>query len=110
MTEMPMTGQRLDVKSLLRLDEGLVHSDVYASPEVFELEVEKIFHQGWVYVGHESEVVKPGDYVLRWIGRQSVILNRDAKGALHLFMNRCRHRANSICQLEKGNTANFLCN
>ncbi len=76
-----MTGQHLDVKSLLKLDEGLVHSDVYASQEVFDLEIEKIFHQGWVYVGHESEVPKPGDYVLRSIGRQSVILNRDGKGA-----------------------------
>lgn len=107
---MPNGSQQIDVKSLLRLDEGLVHSDVYASEDVFELEIEKIFHQGWVYVGHESEVPNPGDYVLRWIGRQSVILNRDKDGKLHLFMNRCRHRANSICQLEKGNAANFLCN
>lgn len=104
-----MAGNHVDVRSLLRLDEGLVHSDVYASPEVFELEMEKIFHRGWVYVGHESEIPNPGDYVLRWIGRQSVILNRDDRGRLHLFMNRCRHRAATVCQTEQGNAAHFRC-
>ena len=104
-----MAAPRVDVKSLLRLDEGLVHSDVYSSPEIFELEMEKIFHQGWVYVGHDSEIPMPGDYVRRWIGRQSVILNRDDKGRLNLFMNRCRHRAATVCQHEQGNAANFHC-
>jgi phenylpropionate dioxygenase-like ring-hydroxylating dioxygenase large terminal subunit len=99
----------IDVNSLLRLDEGLVHSDVYTSPEVFDLEMEKIFHRGWVYVGHESEIPQPGDYMLKWIGSQTVIMNRDDKGKLHLFMNRCRHRANSVCQFEQGNSAFFRC-
>jgi phenylpropionate dioxygenase-like ring-hydroxylating dioxygenase large terminal subunit len=98
-----------DVKSLLRLNEGLVHSDVYASPEVFELEIEKIYHRGWVYVGHESEIPKPGDYVLRWIGTQRVIVNRDNAGKVHLFMNRCRHRANTVLQRESGNAERFQC-
>jgi phenylpropionate dioxygenase-like ring-hydroxylating dioxygenase large terminal subunit len=101
--------RRLDIHSLLRLEEGLVHSDVYASPEIFELEMERIFHEGWVYVGHESEIPKRGDYVLRWVGHQSVILNRDDAGKVHVFMNRCRHRASSVCQHEKGNAAFFNC-
>src|SRR3989440_610367 len=99
----------IDVNALLRLDEGLVHSDVYSSPEIFEVEMEKIFHRGWVYVGHESEIPQPGDYMLKWIGMQSVIMNRDDKGKVHLFLNRCRHRANSVCQFEQGNSAFFRC-
>lgn len=99
----------IDIRSLLKLDEGRVHSAVYTSPEIFELEMEKIFHRGWVYVGHESEIAQNGDYVLRWIGRQSVILNRDSAGNVRLFMNRCRHRANSVCQFNQGNSAFFRC-
>ena len=106
---MTATAQPADIRSLLRLDEGYVHSDVYTSPAIFEREMEQIFHRGWVYVGHESEIPQPGDYVLRWIGRQSVIMNRDTHGAVHLFMNRCRHRANSVCQFEAGNSAIFRC-
>src|SRR3954466_13257845 len=100
---------RIDIRSLLRLEEGLVHSDVYASPEVFELEMERIFHQGWVYVGHESEIPRPGDYALRWVGHQSVIFNRDNTGRVHVFMNRCRHRAASVCPEDHGNTEYFSC-
>ena len=99
----------IDVRALLRLDEGLVHADVYASQSVFELEMEKIFHRGWVYVGHESEIPKNGDFVTRWIGTHSVILNRDDAGKLHLFLNRCRHRAVTVCQEESGNTRRFNC-
>ena len=100
---------RVDVNSLLRLDEGLVHADVYASPEVFDLEMEKLFHRGWVYVGHESEIPKRGDYIVRWIGTHSVIMNRDDAGKLHLFLNRCRHRAVTVCQHEQGNAPRFNC-
>lgn len=102
-------SQPVDVRRLLRLEEGLVHSDVYTSPEIFELEMDKLFHEGWVYIGHDSEIPSPGDYVLRPIGRQSVIMNRDSDGKLHLFMNRCRHRANSVCQYDRGNAAEFQC-
>lgn len=95
--------------TLLRLDEGLVHSDVYASPAIFELEVERIFHRGWMYVGHASEIPTSGDYVLRWIGQQSVILSRGSDGRVRIFMNRCRHRGNSVCQFGAGNSAFFRC-
>mgnify|MGYP003346676690 FL=1 len=100
---------KVDVNRLLRLDEGLVHSDVYTNPEIFDLEIEKLFHEGWAYVGHETEIPEPGDFVLRTIGKQSVIMNRDSRGQLHLFLNRCRHRANSVCQYNEGNAAKFQC-
>ena len=106
---MTATAQSSEIRSLLRLDEGYVHSDVYTSPAIFEREMEQIFHRGWVFVGHDSEIPENGDYVLRWIGRQSVIMNRDSHGNVHLFMNRCRHRANSVCQFERGNSAFFRC-
>ena len=106
---MTTIARPLEISSLLRLDEGYVHSDVYASPAIFEREIEQIFHRGWVFVGHDSEIPAGGDYVLRWIGRQSVIMNRDSHGNVHLFMNRCRHRANSVCQFERGNSAFFRC-
>ena len=62
-----------------------------------------IFHQGWVYVGHASEIPQPGDYRLARIGQQSVIMTRDEAGKVHLLMNRCTHRANAVCQAERGN-------
>jgi nitrite reductase/ring-hydroxylating ferredoxin subunit len=61
----------------------------------------------WVYVGHESQVPEPGDWAASWIGRQPVLLTRDAAGAVHVLFNRCSHRAATICQ-ERSGSAGFL--
>src|ERR1700678_2314755 len=94
---------------LVRIDEGLIHSSVYTSEAIFELELARIFHRWWVYVGHESEVAQPGDYCLKWIGRQSVIMTRSEDGTIHLLMNRCRHRGATVCQADKGSSHFFKC-
>jgi phenylpropionate dioxygenase-like ring-hydroxylating dioxygenase large terminal subunit len=62
-----------------------------------------------VYVGHASEIPKPGDFRVTDIGRQSVIMVRDDSGQVQLLMNRCIHRANAVCQVERGNAKIFRC-
>ena len=47
-----------------------VHRDIYVDPGVFEAELKRIFGRVWVYVAHESEVPRPGDFKTSWIGRQ----------------------------------------
>ena len=60
----------------------LVNSEVYTSPAIFEREMQKIFHGTWLYVAHESEIPKPGDFVTRTIGRQPIVVVRGDDGAL----------------------------
>ena len=102
-TQRPVTGHA----SLVLEDR--VHSSLFTSPQVFEEEMDRIFTRGWVYVAHTSEVPDPGDYVTRWIGRVPVILVRDEAGTVRLFVNRCRHRGNTVCQYDRGNTRYFTC-
>ena len=80
-----------------------VHGSLYTDPAVWEAELERIWYRTWVYVGHESEVPEPNDYVLKSIGPQPVIMTRDRQGGIHLLLNRCSHRAN------KGNSSAFRC-
>ena len=40
-----------------------VHRDLYISHELFELEQEHFFANTWNYVGHDSQLPKPGDYL-----------------------------------------------
>jgi len=89
--------------------EDRVHGSVYADPQIFAEELEKIFHRGWVYVGHAGEIPEPGDFRLKKIGQQSVIMVRGEDGQVRLLMNRCRHRANTVCQTERGNAKIFRC-
>jgi phenylpropionate dioxygenase-like ring-hydroxylating dioxygenase large terminal subunit len=96
-----------DLDSLVREDR--VHGSVYTDPTIHEEEIDRIFHHGWVYVAHTSEVPAPGDYRLAKIGRQSVIVVRGDDGQVQILLNRCRHRANTVCQTERGNARFFRC-
>ncbi len=86
-----------------------VHGSLYRDPAIFELELERIWYRTWVYVGHESEVPKPNDFVAKSIGLQPILMTRDSKGKVHLLLNRCTHRGNQVCAREKGNTPTFTC-
>lgn len=86
-----------------------VHGSVYRDQSIFDLEMERLWYRTWVYVGHESEVPKAGDFVAKWIGLQPVLMTRDREGKLHLLLNRCTHRGNQVCAREKGNALSFTC-
>ncbi len=70
---------RVDYKALVQDDR--IHASLYTDPRIFADEMERIFHRGWVFVGHASEIPRPGDYVTRRIGAQPVIMVRGREGA-----------------------------
>lgn len=86
-----------------------VHGSLYTDPAIFAEELRKIWYRTWVYVGHESEVPQPNDYVRKKLALQDVILTRDRDGQIHLLLNRCSHRGNPVCDDAKGNSATFRC-
>jgi phenylpropionate dioxygenase-like ring-hydroxylating dioxygenase large terminal subunit len=86
-----------------------VHGSLYTDPRIFADELARIWYRTWVYVGHESEVAQPGDYVRKTLGLQDVIMTRGTDGAVRLLLNRCAHRANLVCEAERGNARSFRC-
>ncbi|HUY20035.1 MAG TPA: Rieske 2Fe-2S domain-containing protein [Candidatus Binataceae bacterium] len=86
-----------------------VHGSVYTDPAIFELEMERIFGRAWVFLGHESQLPEPGDFLTTTIGNQPVVLTRDREGALHALYNRCSHRGNKVAALPGGNVAFLRC-
>src|SRR3954454_25165836 len=82
---------------------------VYTDPGLFEAELERWFHQGWVYVGHTSEVAAPGSFKTTRLGRRPILLSRDEAGALHVLLNVCRHRGATVCREAAGQAASFQC-
>ncbi len=92
------------------LDRDQVPSILYGGDKaIFEAELQRIFTKNWVFVAHESEIPNPGDYVLRKVGLDEVIVSRDAKGVVHVLSNHCRHRGARLCQVDRGNTSHFRC-
>ncbi|WP_135536033.1 aromatic ring-hydroxylating oxygenase subunit alpha [Halostella pelagica] len=91
------------------LDVGEVPMEILNNDAVYEEELDRIFGQTWVYIGHESEVPEPGDYRQRTIGEDPFIFVRDEDGEFRVLFNSCRHRGANVCRAEKGNTSHFRC-
>src|ERR1700745_3363213 len=88
---------------------GRVHRRLYTDPAIFEAEMERIFGAAWIYVGHESQIRNPGDYVRTFIGRKPVVLVRDAEGKVRVIHNQCAHRGSMVVANDKGNAEEFQC-
>jgi phenylpropionate dioxygenase-like ring-hydroxylating dioxygenase large terminal subunit len=86
-----------------------VHRNAYLDEKLFDEEMRRIFYKTWIYVGHESEVANAGDYKTTFIGKQPVIVSRDEDGRIHVLLNRCMHRAATVCQAASGNSNFFRC-
>jgi glycine betaine catabolism A len=69
----------------------------YQRDDVYALEQEHIFFREWVCVGREEELPRSGDHRVLDVCGQSIILVRNAEGALRAFYNVCRHRGARLC-------------
>ena len=81
----------------------------FVSPQLFDAEQEKIFGRHWVLVGHQSDVAKAGDYFLRNVSGESVILVCDKDGKVRAFYNVCRHRGTRLCEEASGHSPAIQC-
>jgi phthalate 3,4-dioxygenase subunit alpha len=88
---------------------GMIPAHIYNDRAVFELEAERVFGRSWIFVGHESEIPAPGDYVVRRVLRDSFILVRDEAGQIRAHFNMCLHRGMQVCRAEMGNASHFRC-
>lgn len=87
---------------------GAVHRDVYVDPEVFDLEMTRLFARAWVYVGHASQVPAVGDYYVTDIGRAPVVMVRHSDGSVRVLHNRCPHKGTQVAAGPCGNTGRFF--
>ena len=107
MTSMTATRNGWKPRDFVRDDR--VHRNIYTNPEIFELEMERIFERVWVYIGHESQVPNSGDFFCTTIGRQPVVMVRHRDEQVYVLYNRCGHRAALVCNEDSGNTKYFRC-
>lgn len=86
-----------------------VHRDAYRSPEIYEIEKQKVLYKAWIILGHESEVENKGDFVTRTVIDRDILFNRDRTGKVNAFFNTCRHRGPAVARDKKGNRKTFVC-
>jgi len=83
---------------------------VYTDETVYRREVERIFRgPTWNYVALEAELPEAGSFTRSYVGPTPVVVARAEDGRIHVFENRCAHRASEFCRELRGKTGEFVC-
>ena len=99
-------AQKYDI---VDLEKGTLESRIFTDEHIYQEELEKIFGRAWLMVCHASLIPNPNDFFLSYMGEDPVIVTRDAKDQVHVFLNMCRHRGNRVVRADDGNAKNFMC-
>jgi p-cumate 2,3-dioxygenase alpha subunit len=89
--------------------EFLVHRSVFTEQEILRKETEEIFSKCWLFIGHESEVSKLGDFHRKKVGGRNLLFTRGSDGVIRALFNSCSHRGALVCRENKGNSKVFRC-
>ena len=81
---------------------------MYSSPEIYALEIERIFMRSWLCIGRVEEFENQGDYVATRVAGEPILICRDQNGNLNAFNNVCRHRGVEVAK-GQGNAEEFMC-
>ncbi len=86
-----------------------LESRFYTDPEIYQIELDQIIMQNWIFAGHQSDLPAAGDFKVVKVANESAIIVRDQSGSLRAFANVCRHRGSLVCLEAEGNTRKFTC-
>lgn len=99
-----------DLHQLMDMSQGRMSRKVFYDQKIYDLELERIFARCWLFVAHESQISRAGDYVSAYMGQDNVLIVRQKDGSIKGFLNSCPHRGNKLCFSDTGNTRQFICN
>ncbi len=71
-------------------------ADFYTDPKIHEAELRQIFRKEWLYFCHQSQVPKPGDYMVGEVAGHSFYVIRGKDQEVRAFYNVCRHRGHQL--------------
>lgn len=105
----PRLSDGAQLRDLFDFNKREIAMRVLTDPEIYRLELKRIFARSWIALGHVVEIPNAGDYIKRHIGEDEVIVARGRDGKVSVFLNACSHRGMQICWADSGNQASFKC-
>jgi phenylpropionate dioxygenase-like ring-hydroxylating dioxygenase large terminal subunit len=96
-------------ESAVDLKRGLVGREIFNDPDIYDTELQRVFGRSWLFLGHETQIPSPGDYITCKMGETPVIVTRDGGGAIRAMINSCRHRGNPVTRSDAGHARTFTC-
>ena len=104
-----LSNKSLSMDRLVSNPEGWVSAAIFSHPDVYEQELEQVFARMWLFVGHECQIPRPGDFVRSRMGEEQVIVTRGKDNKVYVLLNSCPHRGNMVCRYDEGHGLAFQC-
>ena len=98
-----------ETAGLVDAEHGMISRRIFIEPEIYQAELQRIFARCWLFLCHDSQISRPGDFLTTYMGEDPVLVVRDTAGTVGAFLNVCRHRGNRLCRADDGNAASFIC-
>jgi phenylpropionate dioxygenase-like ring-hydroxylating dioxygenase large terminal subunit len=92
-----------------QLGHDIIPAARYTSEAFMRLEWERGWTKVWLLGGRSDDIPNPGDYICTDIGKESVLIVRQADGSVRAFPNLCLHRGNRLRPEGLGNAEHFRC-
>lgn len=99
----------IDIDSCFDMASGTLDRRIFSDVDIYQRELKQIFGRAWNFMCHESQLAKPGSFLMNYIGEDEVIVVRDRKEQINVLLNTCPHRGNTVCRAELGTTKSFFC-
>lgn len=99
----------VDVSAYLDLERGVLDRRIWSDEALYQQELRRVFAPSWLFLAHESQLDKPGDFVTTYMGEDPVIVVRGKDRRVRAFLNTCRHRGMRLCRADAGATKKFTC-
>ncbi|MBB3975839.1 Rieske 2Fe-2S family protein [Rhizobium azooxidifex] len=81
----------------------------YIDQDYYKLDLETVWYRDWLFVGHDCEIPRAGNFFTLQVGDYPVVITRDRQGTVRALHNSCRHRGSRVCSQHKGASAKLVC-
>jgi phenylpropionate dioxygenase-like ring-hydroxylating dioxygenase large terminal subunit len=81
----------------------------YTDPEIFALDLEKVWRRHWLFVGMGAQIPNPGDWFQYRLGDDRILIIRGDDGVIRAVANVCTHRGSILCRADSGHARALVC-
>ena len=85
-----------------RMQQMTLPGRYFTDPAVFREEIEATYYEAWVWTGRAETIRNAGDFFVRDVAGESIIVTRGSDHEVRAFYNVCRHRGTRICMESDG--------
>src|SRR5512134_1911108 len=103
--EIPMSSDtpiQVKPREVLPTDARTLPARYYTDPAIFSREMERFFFRMWIGAGRATDIPEPGDFFMRDVVGENMVITRGEDGKVRAFYNTCRHRGTKYCEEPEG--------